>query len=85
MKIDVNDQHDLILSEVYNGIGIRTEAGVFGICERDGGLEVTFKGELIFAKYPERTQEGFQCVNCGVPLEPEDAGHAKCYACREGR
>lgn len=82
MKIEVNDQHDLVLSEVFEGVCIRTEMGVFGVCERDGGLEVTFQGKLVFAKYPERTREGFLCQQCGVPLGLEDAGFAKCSYCR---
>jgi len=40
MKIDVNEDHEFILSEVYLGIGIKTDAGVFAICQRDNGIEI---------------------------------------------
>lgn len=84
MKIDIQygEATTLVLSEVYEGVGIKTEMGTFGVCERDGGLEVTFNGKLVFAKYPERTREGFLCQQCGVPLSLEDAGFARCSYCR---
>ena len=40
MKIEVNEQHELILSEVYLGVGIKTDAGLFAICQRDNGIEI---------------------------------------------
>ncbi len=40
MKIDTGEHGELILSEVYLGIGIKTDAGIFRICQRDGGLEM---------------------------------------------
>jgi hypothetical protein len=82
MKIEVDEEHNITLSEVYEGIVIQTKTGMFGVCERDGGIEVTFKGKLVYAKYPERTREGFLCQQCGVPLGLEDAGFAKCSYCR---
>lgn len=39
------------LSGVYNGIGIPTDQGYFGIAQRDGGLEIVLDGVLIFATY----------------------------------
>ncbi len=39
------------LEGVYNGIGIRTDQGYFGICQRDAGLEILLDGKLIFATY----------------------------------
>jgi len=32
------------LSELYSGMSIKTENGVFHVCERDGGLEICFNG-----------------------------------------
>lgn len=37
------------LREVYNGIGIETDQGRFGIAERDGGIEILLNGELIWS------------------------------------
>lgn len=52
MKIEVSEDRDIVLSEVYNGIGVKTEAGTFGIAERDGGIEITLKGKLVYGHYP---------------------------------
>lgn len=38
----------LVLSEVYSGIGIRTPAGLFGIAQRDGGIEVMLDGKTVW-------------------------------------
>lgn len=56
MKINarrVNDETILVLSEVYSGVGIETDAGLFGIAQRDGGIEVMLDGKLIWARYPD--------------------------------
>ena len=50
MKIEVNEKGEIVLSQVYNAIGIKTEAGTFGIAERDGGIEVLLNGEVIFSR-----------------------------------
>lgn len=44
----VSGPFDVILSEVYSGVGIKTSMGVFGVCERDGGIEVLFEGKTVF-------------------------------------
>jgi hypothetical protein len=63
MKIEAGEHGELVLTEVYNGVGIRTQgAGDFGICERDGGIEVTRDGELIFCCYTK--------INDGLELPP---------------
>ena len=48
MKIDVNDNGEIVLSDVFNGIGIRAEDGgtnkegfEIGIAQRDSGFEVS--------------------------------------------
>ena len=48
MKIRA-DKDGIILSEVYSGVGIETDQGVFGICERDGGIEVLLDSKLIWS------------------------------------
>lgn len=47
MRLRVNDQGDIVLSEVFNGIGIETDIGTYGIAQRDGGCEITLNGEVI--------------------------------------
>ncbi len=40
MKMNVDEDGDIILTEVYTGIGLRTNDGEFmGICMRDSGFE----------------------------------------------
>ena len=46
MKIEVRDDYTIQLEEVFNGIVIKTTAGVeFHICQRDYGIEVTCDGK----------------------------------------
>lgn len=53
MKIEVKAGDDggaeVTLTEVYSGVGIRTDAGLFGIAERDGGIEVMLNGKTVWA------------------------------------
>lgn len=48
MKIEVNEDGEIVFSDVFNAIGIKTDIGTFGVCQRDGGLEVVFEGETVF-------------------------------------
>lgn len=51
MKIEVNDKGDIILKEVYSGIGLETKDGEFiGICMRDSGFEFNYNGVWYEAK-----------------------------------
>jgi hypothetical protein len=50
MKIEVNyETHELLLSEVYNGVGLNTDAGIFVICQRDAGIEIRLGDGLWYA------------------------------------
>ncbi len=40
MKIGVGKDRELMLSEVYLGVGLETDAGVFAVCMRDAGIEI---------------------------------------------
>ena len=42
MKIEVT------LTDVFSGIGM-TDAGMFGIAQRDGGIEVMLDGKTVYA------------------------------------
>lgn len=49
-RIEMTGGPEIILSEVYSGVGIRTDAGLFGIAERDGGIEVMLNGKTVWAR-----------------------------------
>lgn len=49
---------DVELEGVYNGVGIQTDQGLFGIAQRDGGIEVMLDGKLVFPlPFPERRKQ----------------------------
>ena len=58
MKIEILDETDtqtlevtgpVTLHDVFNGVGIQTDDGLFGVAQRDGGIELMLDGELIFS------------------------------------
>lgn len=49
MKVWVGEHGQIIFGDVFNAIGIETEHGRFGICQRDGGLEVVRAGEIVWS------------------------------------
>ena len=51
MKITVNEQSEIILKEVYNGIGLESNSGEqFSICTRDSGFEFSYGNKRYKAK-----------------------------------
>jgi hypothetical protein len=44
--IDVGAR-EVICKEVYVGIGIETDSGLFGIAQRDGVIEIMHNGKLL--------------------------------------
>lgn len=38
---------EVICSQVYCGIGIRADGGLFGIAERDGVIEILHNGDIL--------------------------------------
>ena len=42
MKIELDKNSEFEISELYCGVSIKTDDGVFHVCERDGGLEIRF-------------------------------------------
>lgn len=45
MRIETNDKGEIILKEVYSGIGLETSDGEYmGICMRDTGFEFNYNG-----------------------------------------
>ena len=57
MQIEVKNGK-VVFSEMYNGIGIKTEAGDFGVAQRDGGIEIMLNGELVFGYYSKECGDG---------------------------
>ena len=49
MEIEVDEDGEILLSKVYVGIGIKTDTGTFGICQRDGGIEVLKDGKPVWS------------------------------------
>ena len=50
MRIQIVDG-EIVLSEVYNGIGIQTDMGLFGVAQRNGGIEVLHDGKPVWASH----------------------------------
>lgn len=45
MKIEVDEERNIVLKEVFSGVGLETRDGEFmGICMRDSGFEFTYEG-----------------------------------------
>ena len=63
MKIEISTAEDgtteTTLSEVYSGVGIKTEMGLFGIAQRDGGIEVMLNGKTVWTSH-EIVNEHFE-------------------------
>ena len=41
MRITTNEHGEIILQEVFSGVGIETDRGLYGICQRDDAIEIT--------------------------------------------
>ncbi len=51
MKIEVNEDGNIVLKEVYTGVGLESNDGEsFGICMRDSGFEFNYEGTRYEAK-----------------------------------
>jgi hypothetical protein len=50
VKIEA-DADGIVLSEVYSGVGIRTDMGHFGIAQRDDGIEVMLDGKTVWTSH----------------------------------
>ena len=52
MKIEVNEDGNLVLKEVYNSVSLETNSGeVIHICMRDSGFEFKYEGKWYEAKH----------------------------------
>lgn len=58
MKIDATDKGEIILTEVYSGVLLRTDDGeTMGICMRDSGFEFNYNGDWYSAQKGVVTKE----------------------------
>lgn len=74
MRIEVNENGEFILKEVYNGIGLETiDKEFFSICMRDSGFEFNYMGTRYEAKNGELRKRGVDddVLNFGTYIEDE--------------
>lgn len=54
MKLETTEKGHIRLTEVYNGVELKTRDGeTLSICMRDTGFEFTYEGVLYFAQQGE--------------------------------
>jgi hypothetical protein len=79
MRVEVDEDGELVFSEVYSGIGIKTDVGLFGIAQRDGGIEVMLNGRTVWTSNELATakgcreefhEDGTLCIDeyCEIPI-----------------
>ena len=47
---DDSNRH-VMLTNVFEGVDVRTDAGIFKIYQVEGGIEIFHRGELVFSFY----------------------------------
>lgn len=57
MKIVVNADRNLMLEDVFEPIVIRTVTGDFAVCQRDGGIEVSRNGTLVYQSVTKKPHD----------------------------
>ena len=62
----------ITLDSVYNGIGITTDQGLFGIAKRDGGIEVMLNGVLVWSSWAMSDEL----------MQTYDPVQWRCFCCR---
>jgi len=48
MKTYVNEDGEIEFEDVFNAIVVKTPAGRYGICQRDGGIEIVQNHKRVF-------------------------------------
>ena len=70
MKIEVTVGDDgtpeVLLSEVYSGVGIMTGMGHFGIAQRDGGIEILHGGKTVWMSHELRRGDTLPSPSCDL-------------------
>lgn len=72
MKIRVSKHGGIEFEDVFNGIGIVTDQGYFGIAQRDSGIEVLLDGRLVFSSVEDVPPEHHASTcDCGCQERSE--------------
>lgn len=62
MKIEATRGSDgepcIVLSDVFSGVGIKTDMGLFGIAQRDDGIEVMLDGKTVWTSHEIPNTDG---------------------------
>ena len=59
MKMYVDEDGEIVFEDVFNAFGVKTsEDGVYGICQRDGGLEIVQRGVTVWNSMHDRNSAG---------------------------
>jgi len=70
MKIEVTVGDDgtpeVLLSEVYSGVGIMTGMGHFGIAQRDGGIEILHGDKTVWTSHELRRGDTLPSPSCDL-------------------
>lgn len=63
VKIETNQ--DVVLSGVYCGVGVETDQGEYWISQRDGGIVVMLRGQIVWSSSDSVTDEVTnRCLGC---------------------
>jgi hypothetical protein len=73
VKIDINSEGDVTLSDVFLGVGIQTDLGLFGIAQRDGGITVLLDGKEVWTSHElaEPSKEPLPVYTCDFCMKSE--------------
>ncbi len=81
MKVQVTENAELQLTEVYNPVKLVTNSGEYlSICMRDSGFEFTYGGENYIAQNGEISKIKTEYCECEEPLPQASLNHA-CQYC----
>lgn len=83
MKINVNADGEVVLSDVFLGVGIETSMGLFGIAQRDDGIEIMLDGKTVWTSHElpggserQRRERAPGMASCGAESGPHRCGLA---------
>lgn len=94
MKLEIDTGGGLTLSEVFSGVGVKTDMGLFGIAQRDGGIEVLLDGKTVWTSHeiegtggskptvPGKVSKAEEVMVFGATLSDEDRPEIDRYMAR---
>ena len=72
MRIGVNADGEIVLSNVYNAVVIHTPQASFGVAQRDGGLEVMRDGKVVYNSLHQHRDEDGQSGSEDRAIDAQD-------------